>query len=199
MFNVFAELQKYQKIKLDGPTSSVSPHTAVFTQLAVDFQKMAKHQFRLEQQFDAFSEELLELFQQQIATQSNTILGLNRQLETAASKNIRLVWGLIQLYDALDLIALSIQASGSTDWVAQMERLTTATARVMTENGLQFLGAEPYFDDQLHEAVGTAQVAEKDYKAIVTVEQKGYTYLGQVLRKAQVIVNIERRDESGHE
>jgi molecular chaperone GrpE (heat shock protein) len=209
MFDALSELQKYQKIKLDGQTDrtpAASPYTAVLTRMAEDFHKTAKRQFKLEQQFDAYSEDILELFRGEVAkqnqamvTQSQTILSLNRQIESYATQNIHLAWGLIQMGDALDLIATTIKAAGRTEWVDQMEQLITSATRIMNENGLQFLGGEAYFDEQRHKAVGTAIVPEKAYKAIVTVEQKGYAYLGQVLRKARVIVNTARKDESIYE
>jgi molecular chaperone GrpE (heat shock protein) len=203
MFDALAELQKYQKIKLDGQVGQAptvaSPYATILTRMTEDFHKTAKRQFRLEQQFDTFSEEILELFRQEVATQNQAILGLTRQLEAETVQNTRLAWGLIQMGDALDLVTTAIKAADRSEWSDQMEQLTASTVRIMTENGLQLLGGEPYFDEQRHEAVATATVVEEAYKAIVAVEQKGYAYLGQVLRKARVIVNIARKDESDYE
>jgi molecular chaperone GrpE len=216
MFDALTELQKYQKIKLDDEadrTPAASPYTAVLTRMTEDFHKTAKRQFKLEQQLEAYSEEILELFREEVATQSQAvakqsqamatqsqaILSLNHQIESYATQNIRLAWGLIQMSDALDLVATAIKAAGRSEWVDQMEQLIASAARVMNENGLEFFGGEAYFDEQRHEAVGTAMVPEKDYKAVVAVEQKGYAYLGQVLRKARVIVNTARKDESINE
>ena len=57
MLDALAELQKYPKIQLDTVAAArwaASPHVGVLTQITDDFQKMARHQFKLEQQCVSF-------------------------------------------------------------------------------------------------------------------------------------------------
>jgi molecular chaperone GrpE (heat shock protein) len=202
MLDALAEMRKYPKIQLDktgDAPPTASPYTGILTRITDDFQKMARHQFKLEQQFDAFVDEIQELLRKEVAAQNSAIQALVGHLNDAEVRRINLAQGLIQLKDALDLIAGALQAAGLTEWLDQMEQLDASAIRVMAENGLQPLGAETYFDEQRHEIAGTAADSQKAYKAILAVEQKGYSYLGQVLRKARVIVNIARKDESQYE
>jgi len=47
---------------------------------------------------------------------------------------------------------------------------------VMLKNNLLEIGNEKYFDDILHEAVSTVQEQNLDFREIVSVERKGYSY-----------------------
>jgi len=212
MLDVLTELQKYQKIELEdmSPTDFYGTVPgSIVNRIADDINRISKNHFRLEQQFEDFSEEILEILREElniaetykkwVSSRDDLLVEFGQKVEEGEKKTASLVMALISLKDAIETVYKFILSSGETDWIRQMERLMDSVTLVMLKNNLLEIGNEKYFDDILHEAVSTVQEQNLDFREIVSVERKGYSYMDKIVRKASVVVNNFRKDENGSE
>jgi molecular chaperone GrpE (heat shock protein) len=190
-----------------GPQGS--KRVNIMDKLAEDIGRLSKNQFRLGQQFEDFAEEVLEAVRQEIKlaevykkwaeSKDAAMIGFHHRLTENEKRIENLVFALINLADALEMIYRFVIASGDTDWRLQMERVQNTTRLLLAENGIQELGHENFFDDSLHEAIATVQEEGKDLREITDIEQKGYSYWNKVLRKAKVVVNTLPKEQPENE
>jgi molecular chaperone GrpE len=75
---------------------------------------------------------------------------------------------------------------------ATLQQLQSA----LRQQGVEPIAAAPGapFDPQLHEAIG-GHVADVAHETVAEVAQAGYTFEGQLLRPARVVVALPRSDE----
>lgn len=200
VLDALAELKKYRPLNLEnpGPWLDESVANLVTIGIANDLNRIAKNLFKLEQRFEAHAEEILERCNKEVG-KDELIRELRHALNEYARKEENLVLALVKLADALDTVRGFIMASGDSAWIAQMDRLRNAAARILLENGLHELGTEKYFTEVLHEAVSAVQDSQRDYREIVDVVQKGYSYMGKILRKAKVVVNTQGKESEADE
>ena len=200
MLDALAELKKYHSINLDipGPLPADPVANLLVVKIADDINRIAKNLFRLEQQFENHAEEILDRCNQEFGKDA-LLLELRVRLEETGAKEARLVQALVDLADALDTVRDFIDASGDSDWIAQMGEVRQATLSILMDNGLLELGPEKYFTESLHEAISAVQDEQREHLEIVEMARKGYSYQGRVLRKAQVAVNTWRKDSEDNE
>jgi molecular chaperone GrpE (heat shock protein) len=208
VLNALSELKKYKKINLNNTVAAGSGGNDLdiaVSRIAQDVNRIAKDQFKLGQQVEDYSEEILGILQNKLDIEEAykkwvfSRDDLINELKTRADENNKrvesLVAGLICFYDAMDTISVFIASSGDTDWIVQMERLKNSLTVVMAENDLHVIGNEKYFDDMLHDAVDVVEDRYRDFREITGVERNGFSYLKRIIRKAAVIVNNFKKDE----
>lgn len=209
MLDALSELKKYRKINCNDTAStgfSGSPLGTVLNRISDDINRISKNQFKLGQQVEDFSEEILEILHEELEasetykkwalSRDDLINELNRKEEANEKRADGLVSALIRFSDAMDIVYSFIAASGDPDWMLQIEQLKNSLALVLAENNLNEIGNEKYFDDGLHDAVSVVEDCSKDFREIVGIERKGYSYMGKIIRKALVTVNNFRKDEN---
>jgi molecular chaperone GrpE (heat shock protein) len=209
VLNALSELKKYKKINLNNTVAAGSGGNDLdiaVSRIAQDVNRIAKDQFKLGQQVEDYSEEILGILQNKLDIEEAykkwvfSRDDLINELKTRADENNKrvesLVAGLICFYDAMDTISVFIASSGDTDWIVQMERLKNSLTVVMAENDLHVIGNEKYFDDMLHDAVDVVEDRYRDFREITGVERNGFSYLKRIIRKAAVIVNNFKKDEN---
>lgn len=212
VLDTLSELKKYKRINLDDTGHvglRVTALGGIVNRIADDINRISKNQFRLGQQVEDFSEEILKILHEELdiaetykkwaSSRDDLINELNRRSEENEKRIESLVMALISFSDAMDIIYTFISSSGDTDWILQMERVRNSLTIVMAQNNLHEIGNEKYFEDIMHDVVSVVEDRNRDFREIVSVERKGYSYMGRILRKARVIVNNYRKDENRNE
>lgn len=214
MLDVLAELKKYQKIDLTKQNDRDLPGlrgTAFggmsigighFSRIAEDINKMSKKQFRMEQQMEDCFEEIEEItrmlqqeldmaktYQKSLENKDDLIKEIKIKSAEQEENIQSLVLALISFVDNIDLIYAAILSSGDEEWLRQMNRVKNYLSLVLRGNKLYEIGQEKYFNDQLHDVGSLVEDENRGFREITGVEQKGYLYQGNIIRKARVIVN----------
>lgn len=207
-----AELKKYRRINHNSTVSAGWGGPAlggIIDRIADDINRISKNQFKMGQQLEDCFEEIVntlhqeldtaKTYQELLANRDDLIKEIKRRSEENEKRVESLVSALISFSDAMDIIHAFISSSGATDWILQMERVNNSLAKVLAENNLCEIGNEKYFNEVLHDVVSVVEDHNRDFREIIGVEQKGYSYMGKTLRKARVIVNSFRKGEDGNE
>ncbi len=212
MLDVFAEIENYKEITLDGiKASEANGNTGVvgiMGNIAEDVSRISKTLFKLEQYYEDLGDEvheasdskreLKETYSGLLTSKDDVIKDLYRRLQEYGAKIQNLLSALIEFSDILNIINGFISASKDEHWISQMDMIRGSVEALIAKNGIIETGSEKFFDDLLHEAVSVVALEDKDYLEVIGVERKGYLYMGKVYRKARVVVNNYRKAENAN-
>ena len=98
---------------------------------------------------------------------------------------------LIFVSDQLDIIRDFVKENlDSSEWEKTLDKTAAKTNKEIKKIGLEKIyPAEIKADPELHRAIDTAHKEEIEKNIIVKVLKAGYRYQGEIIRKAEVIVN----------
>ena len=203
MIDVFSEIKKYEKIKKEDKYSA---EKSIINMLYGDIRRLSKSQFRIEQQIEGFFDEMMEAINEKVQLSEEykkTISEKNEQslkqktkIETKQKEIESLIEVIVEYSNSFDTIKRSIELSKNQGWILQIRRMENELNAIMVGSGLYKTGGEKYFNDILHEAIYAVKYKDKDFREIIYVESPGYSYKGHVIKKARVVVNNYRGDET---
>jgi molecular chaperone GrpE (heat shock protein) len=198
------ELSKYTKIFLPGVSQVPDSANKL---IADEITKMSKNQFKTLQKVEVLSEDILEVLddlkqnQDRLETSLSEkdevicflrtkIQTLSNELQQQSSKNMSAILKVLNICDIMEYVAHFIVEFGDNAWAEQIKSVMSSIGEVLSDIGiLEFDALGCTFDEEIHIAVETRSVDQKGDREILEIRKKGYTYMGKLLRKAEVIVN----------
>lgn len=209
MLNPVEELKKYCKIDLEHSTldyMNLPDIRAQNKQFIDEVNKLSKNQFRAVQKIEDFSEEIIELLEEKmnkwealenaLSDKDEIISSLKTRIEKENIEKHNIIIKTINIIDIFDNVASFIEESNDKSWVEQIRKVMDNIKALMSEMGIVELDRTiNIFNENIHEAAGLAYDNNKSFRELISIETKGYTYNGKLLRKAKVIVNNIRKDK----
>lgn len=212
MLNPIEELKKYKKIYLDH-TDEIEidlSYSSIIKYISDEMGKLSRGQFRMSQKLEDFSQEIIDAIDSNtgrldeisalVDEKDKTIELLNKEIKKELSEKNDLIKAFVAGLALFDTLVSFIRDSGDTTWVEQSQAAFRKALQFASEAGIAQTGVVgELFDDRLHDVVEVVCDERFGFREITGVDAKGYTYKGDVVKKARVTVNNERCENKADE
>lgn len=190
--NYEAELKKFKKKKIKAENLEISEDNLISDILNEidDLRDLSKNNNKISKKSVI-----------QLSQVNNNIKNLQRRMDQLSEsmndneidKNEKelIIDKLIFVSDQLDIIREFVKDNlGSSEWQKTLDKTVSKTKKEMEKIGLEKIYPENIkADPELHRAIDIADKKGIEKNIIVKVLKAGYCYQGQMIRKAEVIVN----------
>jgi molecular chaperone GrpE len=110
-------------------------------------------------------------------------------MQTAQSE---ILLNLLPIVDDMDRALNESSKAGSSSeiapWIAGLQMINQSLHKFLNKSGVEEITQLTTFDPNLHEAIASVDVPDKQSGSILEVLQKGFMFKGNVLRPAKVAV-----------
>ena len=183
MLNIKQELQKYIEPESSSPSQGELP--TVLEVFAQEVKRFGKEQYKTTSQL----EELLIQMEEQ-AEGDNAKQVLEQQLKNTSEEKSQLLLALLTSADALEEVYRFAQKNATDDWQKQLALQWERLGKALMFCGLMRIeGIGDPYQPQTQVATGVSSDPTLPEEVVLTIIKSGYVYRGQLLRKAEVIVN----------
>lgn len=183
--------QEIQRLFKESPPLDISRESDTFTSLAETLEKQLA---KLNKRGTEIAIQVEELYETSQTSNLNELLDSLRE-EKDRERSLALT--VIGLCDLLEHFREYAAQSESEALFAQAETLWKQSERLLQASGMARIGelGEPV-DETLHIVAGTAKNDGIPRELVAQVLQRGYRYLGEVIRRATILMSMGG-DENG--
>ncbi|MBU3182460.1 nucleotide exchange factor GrpE [Clostridium psychrophilum] len=199
MLDIKEELKNYKAIELDtnlkekeGSNDELNYLLNMFTKT---FERIGKEQYKSASGI----EDILDLLEENNESNSETY-GIVKELrEKAQIKNNEIksmINTIISISDIFDYVNGYALKSNNENLKDQFKLVSQQIGEKLAQNSITVIGIEDgEFDLSVHQPIAVEWQPDKPENVILQVVKKGYIYKGNVLRKAEIVINKKSKDE----
>lgn len=189
MLDIKQELQKYLEPQALPKQSEISVALELFTQEAKRF---GKEQYKTTSQLE---ELIIQMEEQSENNQKEQVLV--QQLTAVSDEVKQLLQSLMSSSDCLEEVYRFAKKNADPSWQQQLSMQWKRLEQTLMFCGLMRIeGIGERYQSQTQVAVGVASNLTLPEGIVVEIIKSGYVYRGQVLRKAEVLVNKHQPKEA---
>lgn len=185
MYETEERLRRFETVDLEGDEEPLE--TSFADQFLKAFTRMAKAQWRTQQQADLSAQRVEEYLDEH----GDLIDELERQRADLEDENDQLRGFVLEVVDLIEGFRETAQEAQSQDMQSAAGTMAAALESSMEKINLQQIPAVGEVPDGTYHFVvdTTDPEKEEEQDRIVEVVEQGYTLQGEILRKAKVIVS----------
>lgn len=186
MIDVLEELKKYSPIDMNNEAALKSDDmTMILENVTKAYDRIGKEQFKS----SAILEELTEIIEED-REKENQIRDMRLIISKYENKSNKLLKGLLDINDAFEDMYLYILKLNRDNLKEAMDLQREKNIRMLSISGVTLIGSKgDRFDSNIYIAKELGFIEDLNEGDIIEVLRLGYIYEGQIIRKAEVIVN----------
>lgn len=186
MIDVLEELKKYSPIDMNNEAALKSDDmTMILENVTKAYDRIGKEQFKS----SAILEELTEIIEED-REKENQIRDMRLIISKYENKSNKLLKGLLDINDAFEDMYLYILKLNKDNLKEAMDLQREKNIRMLSISGVTLIGSKgDRFDSNIYIAKELGFIEDLNEGDIIEVLRLGYIYEGQIIRKAEVIVN----------
>ena len=199
MLDIKEELKNYKFIEL-GHNSEENEENNEELSLLLNmftkaYERIGKEQYKTANGI----EEILDLLEE--SSESNKenqgiIRELRERVQGKDNEINAMINTVISISDIFDYINGFALKSGNENLIAQFKLVSEQLGEKLAQSSISILGIEGgEFDMSIHKAIEAEWQKDKSEGVILQVVRKGYMYKGNLLRKAEIIINQNESNE----
>jgi len=191
MFELEKEFQKYNFFELDNEKIDKLNEVSFITEsINETLKKISKNNRKVNIQVDEIIDILDEDKEKKIEN-----IDLKKRFENIECENKKLVLGFISILDQIEDIYRYSLKNFSSNWSEQIELLWNSISKQLQTLGIiQISDQNTFFNPTINLAVNSTQNENLRDGIIVDILKTGYIYNNIVLRKSEIIVNVNKQE-----
>ena len=199
MLDIKEELKNYEFIELDANLKeneeSNDELNYLLNMFTKTFERIGKEQYKSASGI----EEILDLLEENNESNSETygiVKGLREKAQIKDNEIKSMINTIISISDIFDYINGYALKSNNENLKDQFKLVSQQIGEKLAQNSITVIGLEDgEFDLRVHQPLSVEWHRDKPENVILQVVKKGYIYKGNVLRKAEIVINKKSKDE----
>ncbi|KYH35258.1 protein GrpE [Clostridium tepidiprofundi DSM 19306] len=191
MIDIKDEIKKYKKVNLSEAYGKFEDEIAIVMN---GFSKMVERFSKEQYKTFCSIEEIIDTLEEKVENNSITkeLVENKKHME---SENRKLIKGIININDLFESIYFFARKTNDEKWIKQIGVLWNKISKINLKLGLiRIEDINVSFDNELHRVIQAKEVSNEEENSMIDIVKFGYIYNGEVIRKAEVIVNITTRN-----
>lgn len=194
MLNIKEELKNYKFIELevekeDEREESYGELNDLLHMFTKTYEKMGKEQYKTANGVEEILD-ILEENNEKSKEEQDTIKELKEREQSKDSEIKVMLSTLIGVADIFDYMNTFVLQKGSEILKTQFKLVEEQLVEKLSQSSITILGIEGVeFDTNLHKVIVVENYKDKPEGIILKVIRKGYMYKGELLRKAEIVIN----------
>lgn len=186
MIDVAREIEKYASIDINKEVAFDNDELSIILQNATKaYERIGKQQFKS----NTILEELIEIVEEN-KVKEDQIRDMRSIINKSDSNASKLLTGLLDINDAFEDMYLYVAKSEVKSLKEAINLQKEKNIRMLSLCGVTIIGNKTdNFDSNIYIAKELGDREDLDDGVIIEVLRCGYIYDGQVIRKAQVVIN----------
>lgn len=199
MLDIKEELKNYEFIELDANLKeneeSNDELNYLLNMFTKTFERIGKEQYKSASGI----EEILDLLEENNESNSETygiVKGLREKAQIKDNEIKSMINTIISISDIFDYINGYALKRNNENLKDQFKLVSQQIGEKLAQNSITVIGLEDgEFDLRVHQPLSVEWHRDKPENVILQVVKKGYIYKGNVLRKAEIVINKKSKDE----
>lgn len=199
MLDIKEELKNYEFIELNNNLKeneeSNDELNYLLSMVTKTFERIGKEQYKSASGI----EEILDLLEENNESNSETyaiVKELREKVQIKDNEIKSMINTIISISDIFDYINGYALKSNNENLKDQFKLVSQQIGEKLAENSISVIGIEGgEFDLSIHKPILVEWRPDKPENVILQVVRKGYMYKGNVLRKAEIVINKKTNDE----
>lgn len=194
MINIKEELKKYESINIESDTeykneNSIEEIEEILTIFTKSYERIGKEQYKTSNSID----EILDMLEEHVENNQEKLIMVKEFQDKVSKRDNELknvLNTIVNISDIFDYINMYVSNSDNEKLKVQFNLAQEQLTEKLAKASITVLGTlYGEVDIDIHKPIETRWEEDRKEGVILQVVRKGYMYNGQILRKAEVVIN----------